>query len=169
MLNKGQKISIGSMEDYAILRSNFYNGAKIWVKDKKVKLEQMDWTNMTGPLHEWELNPLVQIMGAPIDKTTFILDGREVGINILWMEIEKVLNVKYRILGHINWQEGMLNLNHGKDNFETIVKNEEKDTYYYLRNYRGHKAPYFDGVKVWDPKEKKKVYYSDLRYDTEKE
>ncbi len=169
MLNGGQKISIGLMEDYAILRSNFYNGAKIWVKDKKVKIEQIDWTNMTGPLHEWELNPLVQIMGAPVDKTTFILDGREVGVTILWMEIEKVLSAKYRMLGFVNWREGALELNAGKDSFEKILKNEEKDPYYYLRNYRGHKAQYFDGVKVWNPEEKKKVYYSDLRYDTEKE
>ena len=129
MLRGGQDVALGSsLEDCAMLKSHFYKGARILVKGDEVRLEIKDWSNMSGPLHEMEFVPL---------KCT--LNGREAVAYELMEEIRKVMNDKYQTVWGIVDEEGhgrMMQLQSGYG-IGNIEKDEEKDSGFYLRNYKG--------------------------------
>lgn len=167
MLRGGQDVDLGgSLEDCAMLKSHFYKGARILVKGDEVRLEIRDWSNLSGPLHEIELVPLLQIFGIPMMNSTCILDGKEVDTHQLFNELDQVLKTKYRILffSDFFFSGGGLRISYSWENEETIKENEVKDSYYYLRKYPNHyKAPFFDGVYVPSPTGKQK--YTSLTYE----
>ena len=167
LLKGGQDVALGiSLEDCAMLKSHFYKGARILVKGDEVRLEIRDWSNMSGPLHEIELVPLLQVFGIPMMNSTCILDGKEVDTHQLFNELDQVLKTKYRILffSDLFFSGGGLRISYSWENEETIKENEVKDSYYYLRKYPNHyKAPFFEGVYVPSPTGKQK--YTSLTYE----
>ena len=167
LLRGGQDVALGSsLEDCAMLKSHFYKGARILVKGDNVRLEIRDWSNLSGPLHEIELVPLLQIVGIPMMNSTCILDGKEVDTHQLFNELDQVLKTKYRILffSDLFFSGGGLRISYSWENEETIKENEVKDSYYYLRKYPKHyKAPFFEGVYVPSPAGKQK--YTSLTYE----
>lgn len=167
LLRGGQNVALGSsLEDCAMLKSHFYKGARILVKGDNVRLEIRDWSNLSGPLHEIELVPLLQIFGIPMMNSTCILDGKEVDTHQLFNELDQVLKTKYRILffSDLFFSGGGLRISYSWENEETIKENEVKDSYYYLRKYPKHyKAPFFEGVYVPSPAGKQK--YTSLTYE----
>ena len=149
-----------------MLKSHFYKGARILVKDGEVKrLEARDWSNLSGPLHEMEFVPLLNLLGATYNfKMKCTLNGREAGAYELMDEIRKVMNDKYRTVWGIVEEKGrgrMMQLQSGYG-IGNIEKNEEKDSGFYLRNYKGYKAPAFEALFVWDAGEWKR--YTNLTY-----
>lgn len=149
ILIDGQDVSIrSSLEDCAMLKSHFYQGAKILVKDESVRLEVADWSNMSGPLHEMEIDPLLYLLALTLSfDIKGILNGQEVNRFDLRMETIKVLQSKYRIM--FDYGDGSEPFIHYSwDSPETIKKNEEKDSYYYVGKYSGYEAPTFDGLWV---------------------
>lgn len=154
------------LDDCAMLKSHFYKGARILVKDGEVKrLEARDWSNLSGPLHEMEFVPLLNLLGATYNfKMKCTLNGREAGAYELMDEIRKVMNDKYRTVWGIVEEKGrgrMMQLQSGYG-IGNIEKNEEKDSGFYLRNYKGYKAPAFEALFVWDAGEWKR--YTNLTY-----
>ena len=149
-----------------MLKSHFYKGARILVKDDEVRLEIRDWSNLSGPMHEIELVPLLQIFGIPMMNSTCILDGKEVDTHQLFYELYQVLITKYRIVFYTDMffrGEG-LRIHYSWESEETIREKEVKDSYYYLRKYPNHyKAPFFEGVYVPSPTGKQK--YTSLTYE----
>lgn len=149
ILVDGQDVSIGSsLEDCAMLKSHFYKGARILVKGESVRLEVSDWSNMAGPLHEMEVDPLLYLLGLTLSfDIKGILNGQEVSRFDLRMETIKVLQSKYRIMFdygggiepfiHYSWESP-----------ETIRKNEDLDSYYYVGKYSSYEAPSLDGLWV---------------------
>ena len=79
LLRGGQDVALdSSLEDCAMLKSHFYKGARILVKDGEVRLEIRDWSNMSGPLHEMEFVPLMNLLGATYNfRMKCTLNGRE--------------------------------------------------------------------------------------------
>jgi len=143
ILINGQDVSIeSSLDDCAMLKSHFYTGARILVKDNKVWLEVADWSNMSGPLHELEIDPLLYVLTvASVGDVKGILNGCEVGRLELRMEAIKVLQAKYRVVFNtvpvFSWHS-----------LEKIRKNEEKDSNFYIGKYSNYEAPSFDGLWV---------------------
>jgi len=85
----------------------------------------------------------------------------------LMEEIRKVMNDKYHTVWGIVDEEGhgrMMQLQSGYG-IGNIEKDEEKDSGFYLRNYKGYKAPSFKALYVWDCGEWKR--YTNLTYDIE--
>lgn len=70
-----------------------------------------------------------------------------------WLKANrKVMNDKYHIAWGIVDEEGhgrMMQLQSGYG-IGNIEKDEEKDSGFYLRNYKGYKAPAFEALYVWD-------------------
>ena len=169
MLIGGQDVALGgSLEDCAMLKSHFYKGARILVKDGEVRLEIRDWSNMSGPLHEMEFVPLMNLLGATYNfRMKCTLNGREAVAYELMEEIRKVMNDKYHTVWGIVDEEGhgrMMQLQSGYG-IGNIERNEEKDSGFYLRNYKGYKASAFEELYVWDSGEWKR--YTHLTYDIE--
>ncbi|MBP5505210.1 MAG: hypothetical protein J6X89_03815 [Bacteroidales bacterium] len=162
MLKGGQDVDLGSsLEDCAMLKSHFYKGARILVKDGEVKrLEIRDSRNLWGPLHEMEFVPLINLWGTTKLGATFKLgDGREVNGSVLGYEVWNLLISKYQATisgGRIMAPRG---------GYKTIVENEEKDSYFYLRQYGGGETSWFEGVIVHTPEGVKE--YTHLTYDVE--
>ena len=169
MFYGGQDVALGgSLEDCAMLKSHFYKGARILVKGDDVRLEIRDWSNLSGPLHEMEFVPLMNLLGATYNfRMKCTLNGREAVAYELMEEIRIVMKDKY----HTAWviveekdQGRMMQLQSGYG-IGNIEKNEEKDSGFYLRNYKGYKAPAFEALYVWDCGEWKR--YTHLTYDVE--
>ena len=143
-----------------MLKSHFYKGARILVKGDEVRLEVRDLRNMTGPLHEMELVPLINLWGAAMLDATFKLGGgRQVNGNVLSYYIWEVLMLKYQatISGGIIMAPG--------GGYKTIIENEEKDSYFYLRDYSGGETSWFEGLIMHTPEGVKE--YTHLTYDVE--
>ena len=157
LLDNQQNVDLKcSLDDCAMLKLHFYKGARILVKGDEVRLEVRDWSNVMGPLHEMELEPLLEIIGIPFQHWTCSFgEPGEVGAFRLWEEIEKVLASKYRIFfSHkIMLSDPRLpSMHFSWESKETIKENEVKDSYYYLRERPNHyKAPFFEGVFVPSP------------------
>ena len=170
LLDEHQNVSIGSsLEDCAMLKSHFYKGARILVKDDEVKrLEIRDMSNLSGPLHEMEFVPLMNLLGATYNfKMKCTLNGREAVAYELMEEIRKVMNNKYHTVWAIVDEEGhgrMMQLQSGYG-IGNIEKNEEKDSGFYMRNYKGYKAPAFEALYVWNSGEWTR--YKNMTYDIE--
>lgn len=170
MLKGGQEICIGSIEDCAMLKSHFYKGAEIRVKGDDVRLEVRDLSNMTVPPHEMEFVPLMTFIGLSLN---YIIKC-EIGSCVYDAEMirsicDKVLKDKYNIA--VDYEKYMLGTDsfplkcyHGA-NAEVIRQNEEKDTYFYLKNYKGLKVAPLGALFVWDGGEWKR--YTDLTYKLE--
>ena len=77
------------------------------------------------------------------------------------------MNDKYHTVWGIVDEEGhgrMMQLQSGYG-IGNIEKDEEKDSGFYLRNYKGYKASAFEALYVWDCGEWKR--YTHLTYDVE--
>lgn len=169
MLNGGVDVKIGSLKDCAMLKSHFYKGALIKVKEKEVQLERREWYNMSGPLHELEFDYLGAFYAfAVYTDTRYVVDGREIGGSEMKGIVKRVMLDKYQMKMLDTWcvSESTLNLDLEpmKDNISTIHKNEEKDTFHYLRRLAGYTAPKFEKLLKWNPAENKMDEYSDLFY-----
>lgn len=171
LLDEYQNVSIeSSLEDCAMLKSHFYKGAEIRVKGDDVRLEVRDLSNMTVPPHEMEFVPLMTFIGLSLN---YIIKC-EIGSCVYDAEMirsicDKVLKDKYNIA--IDYEKYMLGTDsfplkcyHGA-NAEVIRQNEEKDTYFYLKNYKGLKVAPLGALFVWDGGEWKR--YTDLTYKLE--
>ena len=150
LLHEGHKLCVGSMEEYAVLKTNFYDGAKIKVKNGSIVFEGANWQNMSGPLNEWNLDPLLGLMHGAYHTTSCVMDGQEEGIHALWVQLVYVLASKYNIeIRHAEYDDdkddNVFLIPHS-DSVDVILKNEEKDTYYYLKDNYGYKAPSFDAL-----------------------
>lgn len=165
LLDEHQNVSIGgSLEDCAMLKSHFYRGARILVKGDEVWLEVRGWSNLSGPLHEIELVPLLNLLGITFMDTAFQIDGREVRGDELRMEVAKVLLAKYRNVYHMEFPaKPVIHFSYWSD--EEIKKNEEKDSYFFLKRYKGGETPFLEKMKVFDADGVKE--YSDLVYDVD--
>ena len=162
MLRGGQDVDLGgSLEDCAMLKSHFYKGARILVKDGEVKrLEIRDSRNLLGPLHEMEFVPLINLWWTTKLGATFKLgDGREVNGSVMGYEVWNLLISKYQAT--ISGGRFMA----PRGGYKTIVENEEKDSYFYLRKYGGGETSWFEGVIVHTPEGVKE--YTHLTYDVE--
>lgn len=74
MLRGGHDVALGSsLEDCAMLKSHFYKGARILVKDGEVRLEIRDWSNLWGPLHEMEFVPLMVLVLTVTANAAFLV------------------------------------------------------------------------------------------------
>lgn len=150
LLEDGHRLCIGSMEDYAVLKTNFYNGAKIKIKDYSIQFESANWKNMSGPLNEWNLDPLLGLMQYAYHTTRCVIDGKEEGIHSFWVQLTNVFASKYNIeIRHAEYDDSKddhIMLIPHSDNIDVILKNEEKDTYYYIKDKYGYKAPSFDAL-----------------------
>lgn len=138
LLLEGHKLHIGSIEDIAMLKTNFYDGATIGRNDHLITIEAPNWTNRRGPLNEWELQALLQFMRLAYHTTSYVLDNKEVNAYSFWAELTRVLYSKYSIeIRHCEFIDGkndqILMIFH-LDDIETILKNEEKDGYFYARH-----------------------------------
>ena len=161
MLNGGVDVKIGSLEDCAMLKSHFYKGALVKVRGKEVQLVLREWYNMSGPLHEWEFDYLYIIyMLAVHSDSRYVVDGREIeGIELRDI-VKKVMFDKYQvkmldIKGQISNMQDVLP-RYTKDSPMKIQRNEEKDTFHYLRDKVGYKAPNFEKLVKWNPVENKR-------------
>lgn len=140
MLKGGQKIFIGQINDCAYLKPFFYDGATIAVDLVNSKLHISRWEGLSErPLHMWKFEHLATILLSILNwEIKCILDGREVSGIYLKKEIDKVLMKKYRIIVDYNkyskGTESLTFLNPRGMDPETIMKNENKDQYHYLRN-----------------------------------
>ena len=108
MLRGKQDVALGrSLEDCAMLKSHFYKGARILVKDGEVKrLEIRASRNLWGPLHEMEFVPLLNLLGAAYNfKMKCTLNGREAVAYELMKEIRRVMNDKYHTVGGKVWKD----------------------------------------------------------------
>lgn len=162
LLDEHQNVSIGSsLEDCAKLKTHFYKGARILVKDDEVKrLEVRDLRNLWGPLHEMEFVPLLNLYALTLMDTTFKLGGgRQVNGSVLGYYIWKVLMSKYQA----TISGGMIMAPGG--GYKTIIENEEKDSYFYLRSYSGGETSWFEGVSMQTSEGFKE--YTHLTYDVE--
>ena len=86
-------------------------------------------------------------------------DGREVNGSVMGYEVWNLLISKYQATisgGRIMAPRG---------GYKTIVENEEKDSYFYLRKYGGSETSWFEGVIVHTPEGVKE--YTHLTYDVE--
>lgn len=89
MMNGGQEINIGSLEDCAMLKAHFYKGAKIYVKGNDVKLKVVEWSNATGPMHEWEVDTLLSFIGLSLEfDIKCIFGDRELSSDIFRVECD---------------------------------------------------------------------------------
>jgi hypothetical protein len=148
LFGDGQKINIGPMDDFAVLKTNFYNGAKIVFKDNVLHFEGTPWQNMFGPLNEWDLKPLLEMIQYAYHTTTCVLDGKECDAYELWVWLVNLFASKYNIeIRYEAFVDGeddkILLLFHG-DDYNAILKNEDKDSYYYIRKDNSFKAPFFE-------------------------
>ena len=157
LLNGGQEIFVGNLDDCACIKPFFYDGASISIDLNEDEMHISRWEALSGlPLHKWKFEHLRDILGASfIYIVTCTLDGRKVNGSMLRDEIVKVLSSKYRILCNFDRnasQEVMITLLRGYDSFETIQKNEEEDLYYYLRKKQHvYEAPTFGEIEVMWP------------------
>lgn len=171
MLKGGVDVKIGSLKDCAMLKSHFYKGALVKVKGKEVQLELREWYNMSGPLHEWEFDQLLLIYGIAVyTDSRYVVDGREISGFEMKDIVKKVLLDKYQMAMQNTWEQtgNTLNLHSipNKDSIALIHRNEEKDTFHYLRNKAGYEVPTFEKFIKWDPDEKKRLEYSNLFYSS---
>lgn len=140
MLNGEQKIYIGSLKDCAFMRPYFYDGASMVVDLLSEKINISRWEGLTErPLHMWKFEHLATILLFTLNwDIKCILDGKEVNGLYLRKEIDKVLMYKYRTF--VNYKiytkgtDRLTFLNPRGMEPETILKNENMDLYYYLRN-----------------------------------
>lgn len=124
---------------------------------------------MYGPLHEMELTPLINVTAFPQLYCTCSFGGdEEIGAIQLWEEVQKVLLTKYRIDFHyIPFLRGedRLIIHFSWESQETILANEEKNSYYYLRKYPDYyRAQFFEGI--YKPTPTGPVKYTNLAYKT---
>lgn len=145
LLKDGHKIHIGSLEEIALLKTNFYYGATIKVKDHGIVIEPVDWNVWRGPLNEWGMEPLLGLMTAAYHTTSCVMEGKMENSHALWVALTLVLCSKYNIVvRHAEYVDGetdrVLLVCHS-DDMDTILKNEKRDGYYYLRNDNVYKAP----------------------------
>lgn len=82
LLRGGPDVALGSsLENCAMLKSHFSKGARILVKGDEVRLEIRDWSNLSGPLHEMEFVPLMNLLGATYNfRMKCTLNGCEAGV-----------------------------------------------------------------------------------------
>ena len=149
LLKGGHRIGIGTLTSCAILKTNFYDGATIKVDDegKRLSIEAVNQHMWTGPLFEWTLEAMLPVMHLAYHTTRCVVDGEEKGIDAFWREVTIVLANKYSIeVRHEPFDDQKddhyIMVIHG-DNRETIAKNEQMDSCYYLKDYVGYKAPVF--------------------------
>lgn len=113
-----------------------------------------------GPLHEMEFVPLINLWGTTKLGATFKLgDGRQVNGSVMGYEVWNLLISKYQATisgGRIMAPRG---------GYKTIVENEEKDSYFYLRDRKCDETVFFEGLSVPGPDGLK--YYNKLTYDVE--
>lgn len=165
MLRGGQDVVLDcSLEDCAMLKSHFYKGARILVKGDEVRLEIRDWSNMSGPLHEMELKPLRAILEATFLAPKFKMEGCEVRWDEMKSKVVNVLLAKYRIVFHMEYP-AMPRIIYSCWSEEEILKNEEKDSYFYVKNFKDGETGFFEGLSVAGPDGMK--YYNKLTYDGE--
>lgn len=84
--------------------------------------------------------------------------------------VKKVMFDKYQMKMPDTWyvSESTLILNPEpmKDSISTIHKNEEKDTFHYLRDLAGYSAPSFEKLLKWNPEKNRRDEYSCLSYSS---
>lgn len=145
LLEDGHKIHVGSLEEMAMLKTNFYNGATIKVKDHAVAIEPIDWNVLRGPLNEWDMESMLGLMTAAYHTTSCVIDGKMEKSHALWVVLTLVLCSKYNIeVRHAEYddeQNDRVLLVCHSDDIDTIMKNEKRDSYYYLRKDSVYKAP----------------------------
>ncbi len=170
-LNGGVDVKIGSLKDCAMLKSHFYNGALVKVNGRTVQLELREWYNMSGPLHELEFEYLFFIFGMAVySDARYVVDGREIGGVEMKDIVKKVMYDKYQVImldtGEQIGSTLYLNPIPEKDSIATIRKNEGMDTFHYLRDKAGYKAPTFEKLLKWNPDKNKRDEYSCLSYSS---
>lgn len=171
MLDGGVDVIIGSLKDCAMLKSHFYKGALVRVNGKKVQLVLREKFNMSGPLHELEYYYLYRIyVFTMYFDSRYVVDGREIeGIELRDI-VKEVMWDKYHVKMHdtkgpFGSMQNVLPI-FMKDSPVAIQRNEEKDTFHYLRDKAEYKAPNFEKLIKWDYVEKKRLEYSYLLYSS---
>lgn len=155
ILVDGHKICIGPMYEFAQIKTNFYNGATIKVRERELRIEDAETTNMVGPLNEWNIEPLLGFMKYVYHTTSCKLNNKIVDAYEFWVELVKVFAWKYNIeIRHEVFVDGkddhILLYFHGED-LSTIMRNERMDSYYYIKEDNSYKAPTFDAIYGGDP------------------
>lgn len=148
LLEDGHKIPMGSIEDMAMLKTNFYNGATIKINGHRISVEAADWHVMSGPLNEWEMSSLLGIMQAAYHTTTCVMDGETVIAHAFWVAVMLVLCSKYNIEvrhgEYVDGQDDIVQLICHTDDLDQILEHEKRDSYYYLRKGGVYKAPFLE-------------------------
>lgn len=143
MLDKGQEICLGSLEDCAALMSYFYNGSKITVSGDQIHVTTPQVMSAVGQMQDWGMMMLRLFMSAAYHTGSCMMDGREVSNMFFWGEVQTMLYRKY----HIQVRQGLFNDgmdDHFEwyflgDDYDTILRNEQKAIFYYTRktDYKG--------------------------------
>lgn len=100
----------------------------------------------------------------------YVVDGREIeGIELRDI-VKEVMWDKYNVKMHdtkgpFGSMQNVLPI-FMKDSPVAIQRNEEKDTFHYLRDKAEYKAPNFEKLIKWDYVEKKRLEYSYLLYSS---
>lgn len=164
LLEDGHKLNIGPMTDIAVMKTNFYDGATFKLKNNRIIVDYSNWNNQVGPLSEWEMMPLVKLMSSLYHTTSVVTDGgvRD-AINIM-TEIMLVLCAKYNILlqrgEYVDGKDDSVKMTCHGDNMDTILHNEERDSYYYSR-FCTWKSPTVKSLIQGTPSGNVNVYYKD--------
>ena len=150
LLKDGQKIKFGQLRNCATLQTNFYDGAAVKVYDEegKLSIKAVNQNKWTGPLNEWTLAVLLPVMQLAYHTTKCKVDGKEVGIDVFWREVTKVLERKYAIklfpAPFDDQRDDEYALMMYGDSLDTIMKNELMDSCYYNKEVNGYTAPVFE-------------------------
>ena len=138
LLKDGHKIYLGSLKGIISLRTPLYEGTVIKVDDINHRIEGGDWPTWWGPLQEWSLQPLIEVMKIAAKKMHFKFDDEIVESYRFWVEITNVLASKYNIeitqRGFDDDGDEEVTLWFHSDDLNTIYENEWSDSYYYLKD-----------------------------------
>lgn len=146
----------------AVLQTNFYDGASVKVNDGagKLSIKAVNQNKWTGPLNEWTLAVLLPVMQLAYHTIRCKVDGTEVGIDVFWREVTRVLERKYAIkvipAPFDDQRDDEYALMLYGDSLDMIYKNERMDNCYYIKEDNGYMAPVFEELyggwpsgKVW--------------------
>lgn len=144
ILKEGHKIYVGSLKGIISLRRPVYEGTVIKIDDSNHRVEGGDWPTWWGPLQEWCLQPMIEVMKIAGRRMHFKLNDDIVDSYRFWIEMTYVLATKYNIeitqQGYGDERDEEVTLWFHSDDLKTIVDNEHSDCYYYL-NDSTYKAP----------------------------
>lgn len=143
-LKEGHKIYVGSLKGLVSLRQAPYHGTVVKVNETGRTVEGGDRPTWWGPLQEWCLQPMIEVMKIAGRNMHFKLNDDIVVAYRFWIEVTFVLMTKYNIeittQGYDDDSPEEVTLWFHSDDKNTIFRNEQNDCYHYLRDDT-YKAP----------------------------